>query len=252
MTTDQHSEILCSGCGIEERFLLHNVPDKGAPRRFCTTCVLKNHPGLFCPTCFDVFIELPPPQERVKCIKCSSISHSACVGFNVGSRYECPLCKNPNFAFFDIAGSNKKLKGIDGASGSSVPERRIDKGSAKVLLAAARIASALMNKAATVARVDAERKIKEAQLAKKRAREALERVAYLASQEEEEEKNKAETISPQKQIQNQVKHSELGAMASASVAGQGSEPKAVNLVSPQKRIQNQVDKSRVPPNNGQI
>lgn len=136
-----------------------------------------------------------------------------------------------------------------------MPERRIDKGSAKVLLAAARIASALMNKAATVARVDAERKIKDAQLAKKRAREALERVAYLASKEEEEEKNRAEsdtTISPQKQIQNQVKHSELDAMASASIAGQGSEPKAVNLVSPQKRIQNQVDKSRVPPNNGQI
>lgn len=61
----------------------------------------------------------------------------------------------------------------------SVDSKTIDKDSAKVLVAAARIASVSMSKAATVARVEAERRVKEAALARKRARESLERVAYL-------------------------------------------------------------------------
>ena len=42
-----------------------------------------------------------------------------------------------------------------------------------------------MNKAAAVARVEAERRVKEASLARKRAREALERLAYVASKDKD-------------------------------------------------------------------
>jgi hypothetical protein len=42
-----------------------------------------------------------------------------------------------------------------------------------------------MTKAAALARVEAEKRVKEATYAKKRAREALERLAYLAAKENE-------------------------------------------------------------------
>jgi hypothetical protein len=42
-----------------------------------------------------------------------------------------------------------------------------------------------MTKAAALARVEAEKRVKEATYAKKRAREALERLAYLAAKESE-------------------------------------------------------------------
>ena len=61
--------------------------------------------------------------------------------------------------------------------------RTMDKESAKVLVAAARIAAASMSKAAAAARIDAERRGKEAALAWKKAREALEHVAYLVAKE---------------------------------------------------------------------
>lgn len=61
---------------------------------------------------------------------------------------------------------------------------RIDEHLAKQLMAAAQIALESMNKAVVVARVEAERRVKEAAVTRKRAREALERVAYLVSKEE--------------------------------------------------------------------
>ncbi|KAK9288430.1 hypothetical protein L1049_016887 [Liquidambar formosana] len=203
----------CGGCSSGERLLLHNVRHRGTYRRLCTACVLKNHPGSFCPICFHVFDELPPANERVICLKCPSISHLACVGFDVANRYECPPCANPNFAFFDVRVLNASIKGIDGESAANETKRGINKDSARALLAAARIASTSMSKAAAVARVEAERRVKEAALAKKRAREALERVAYLVSKEKEKNKDSKaaavamvdNVVSPQKGIQNRVK-----------------------------------------------
>lgn len=61
----------------------------------------------------------------------------------------------------------------------------IDKNLAKVLLAAARISAASMNKAAATARLDAESRAKEAAFAKKKAREALDRLALLFLKENE-------------------------------------------------------------------
>lgn len=55
--------------------------------------------------------------------------------------------------------------------------------SARVLLAAARIAASSMGKAAVVARAEAERRAKEAAFTRKRAREALEHVAYLVGKD---------------------------------------------------------------------
>lgn len=59
----------------------------------------------------------------------------------------------------------------------------MDRHAARMLLAAAKIASASMNKAAVAAKAEAERRVKEAAFTRKRAKEALEHVAHLVIKE---------------------------------------------------------------------
>ncbi|OWM63245.1 uncharacterized protein LOC116192797 [Punica granatum] len=196
----------CGECGggssAEERWLLHNVRHKATYRRLCTHCVLNCFRGHFCPVCLDVFdpIDSPPrPNQRVMCLNCPSISHLSCATSNSGGHpFQCPSCSNPNFSFFTlrtVPASNKRIKpeaeadcSLGGGRDGDIQDRRaIDKESAKALVAAARIAAATMSKAAHTARIEAERRVKEAALARKRAREALERVAFLSLKEKERE-----------------------------------------------------------------
>lgn len=85
----------------------------------------------------------------------------------------------------------KKVNG-DGERGSF---REIDKNSARILLAAARIAAVSMGKAAVAARAEAERRAKEASFTRKRAREALEHVACLVNREKLENLKKKDNLS---------------------------------------------------------
>lgn len=59
-----------------------------------------------------------------------------------------------------------------------------------------------MTKAAAVARVEAERRVKEATLAKKRAREALERLAFLAAKEKQNKVAVKESVQQQHKVSN--------------------------------------------------
>ncbi|KAL3515866.1 hypothetical protein ACH5RR_022768 [Cinchona calisaya] len=188
----------CGNCGVEERRLLHHVRHRGVFRRLCTTCVLRLHPQSFCPTCFAVYHPSPPPSgpnDAVTCIKCYSSSHSRCVGPNSPNPYICPNCVNPNSPIFAL----KKAKDLgiessEAVSGNNAGDCRvIDKKAAKILLAAARIAAVSMSKAAVAARAEAERRAKEAAFTRKRAREALEHVAYLVAKEKLKKKEAAVT-----------------------------------------------------------
>lgn len=144
--------------------MLHTIRQRGSYRRICTDCVLKNHLSLFCPLCLVVFDKesspLPPASDRLMCLHCSSIAHRSCAVSSPS--FLCPPCSNPSFAFFD-----------------PTPKRAIDLELAKALLAAARIAATSIHKAAAAARVDAERRVKEAAFARKKAREALDGIAFL-------------------------------------------------------------------------
>ncbi|KAE8714260.1 Ribosomal protein L3 plastid isoform 1 [Hibiscus syriacus] len=175
MKRDQLSE--CGGCGAPERFFLHNLRHRASYRRLCTNCVLKNHQGLFCPICLEVFNEPPPPHQRLICLKCPSISHLSCPSSHLSQSFTCPLCSNPNFSFFSLAdekpkstpdnpqGSTPEEDGDDDAGGknddkTSTKTRVINKEAAKALLAAAKIAAVSMTKAAAVAKLEAERRVK--------------------------------------------------------------------------------------------
>lgn len=72
---------------------------------------------------------------------------------------------------------------------SSSSPKRIDDKSAAIVLCAAKIASSSMAKAVTVARNEAEKKVRDAALARKKAREALERVGVLITKNSNQNNN---------------------------------------------------------------
>lgn len=196
MNRDHQSHSHCGGCGGDRRWVLHNVRHRAAYRRLCTNCILKTHQGLFCPFCFQVYEESLPPKDRLMCLKCPSISHLSCVPCShphSTPSFLCPACSIPNFSFFNLDSSSSS------GNNSGKP---IDKDSARALVAAAKIAAVSMTKAAAVARVEAERRVKEATLAKKRAREALERLAFLAAKEKQNKGAVKESVQQQHKVSN--------------------------------------------------
>ncbi|XP_004230357.1 uncharacterized protein [Solanum lycopersicum] len=176
----------CGNCNVEERWFLHNVRHRGLYRRLCTNCVLRLHIQSFCPTCLLVYNPTPPPNAAsnglVSCSKCYSYSHNSCVGVNPPHPYHCPLCVNPNTPLFSLK------KGREVGLGNE-ESRVIDMKAAKVLLAAAKIAAGTVTKAALAARVEAERRAKEAAFTRKRAREAIDHVAYLTARDKLKKKD---------------------------------------------------------------
>ncbi|KAF5739954.1 hypothetical protein HS088_TW11G00016 [Tripterygium wilfordii] len=182
----------CGNCGTQKGWVLHHVRLRGIHRRLCTSCVLRLHPAYFCPSCF-VLYDSPPPHtsRRVSCSSCSSFAHPHCVKSLQLSQspYLCPPCADSNFSFFDVT------------------DHVIDKKLALALLCATRIASASMAKAVLVARSEAERRVREAVVAKKRAREALEHVASF----EKEKLRKKEKQLLQQSMKIEVEKSESAA-----------------------------------------
>lgn len=65
----------------------------------------------------------------------------------------------------------------------------INQEASKALMVAAKLSAGSMAKAAASLKAEAEKKVKEAALARKRAKEALEKLAFLAAQEKEEEED---------------------------------------------------------------
>ncbi|PIA60739.1 hypothetical protein AQUCO_00300330v1 [Aquilegia coerulea] len=179
MKRDLPSE--CSHCFLEEKWLLHNICERENNfRRFCTSCVLKFYNGLFCPICYEVYEGSKYPVNRVICLRCPSITHLDCVSKEAVSTYVCPPCANPNFSFFDSSKS-----GINSSSSSSEGNHGgvIDVKMAKVLVAATQLAWISMSKKATNVKVEADRKVKEAALKRKEAKEALQRFSALTAKD---------------------------------------------------------------------
>nr|BAF02078.1 hypothetical protein [Arabidopsis thaliana] len=163
----------CDDCGSSDAWVIHTVRLRASLRFFCTHCLLRNHPASFCPGCFALYGSSPPSFRRVSCsIKgCHSLTHIHCAGDESHLSYLCPPCRDPNsFSFF---------RPIVDENGS----RFVDKALSEAFLCAAKIAASSMNKAVMTAKCETDRRGKEAALAKKRAREALEQVVMLDAKE---------------------------------------------------------------------
>ncbi|XP_028779497.1 uncharacterized protein LOC114735888 [Neltuma alba] len=168
----------CSNCGFKNRWLLHHVQLRGVDRRLCTSCVLRLHPSSFCPSCFEFFdhplssTSSASAHRFLSCIKCSSLTHIRCLPSPPPphSSFLCPPCSTPNYFFFDLDKPNPGL---------TKTRPVLDKKLSLVLLCAAKIASASLNKAVTVARAKADRTVREAALARKRAKEALQKFSVV-------------------------------------------------------------------------
>ncbi|KAG6518977.1 hypothetical protein ZIOFF_022464 [Zingiber officinale] len=162
-------------CGVRDTWLLHHIRHRTVFRRLCTNCVLRYHPGCFCASCFDLLLD-GGGCPVVRCSRCPSVSHAACLPDPAGPFF-CSICSDA------------------GSSATYFPrraEKSLDIKLAKVLLAAAQLAAASMSRAASSAKADADRKVKEAAIARKRAREALERVTFLSKSEKEKKKSEAD------------------------------------------------------------
>ncbi|GMI84424.1 hypothetical protein like AT1G09520 [Hibiscus trionum] len=168
----------CSNCSGNVPFFLHQVRHLGILRRLCTACVLRLHPSSFCPVCFVFYAGSPPqPTKRVACSNCCSITHSHCAGDTLLTSFLCPPCKDSSFSFFPLKNG------------------KIDKKLSLALLCAAKISSSSIEKAVTVAWAEADRKVREAALARKRAREALE---HLLVTRKEKARKENENLDPAK------------------------------------------------------
>ncbi|KAK9192453.1 hypothetical protein WN944_003145 [Citrus x changshan-huyou] len=106
----------------------------------------------------------PHPFKRQACSQCSSFTHSHCTT-PPPSPYLCHLCSPSS--------SSKTLMN----DMSSLSLKRIDDKSAAMVPCATKIASSSMAKAVTVARNEAEKKVRDTALARKKAREAVERAS---------------------------------------------------------------------------
>ncbi|KAJ0250662.1 hypothetical protein HA466_0139680 [Hirschfeldia incana] len=163
---------ICDGCGSRDSWVIHPARYRSTLCFFCTHCLLRKHPTSFCPSCFAFYDSSPPHHfRRVSCSDCGSYTHIHCAGAGDDANsppYRCPPCRDPDsFSFFRPI--------IDAANGV----RCMDKSLSGAFLCAAKIAASSMNKAVYIAKCDAERKGKEAAVARKRAREALDDVIKL-------------------------------------------------------------------------
>lgn len=190
------SERGCSSCG-GSGWVLHKLWQKATFRNLCTNCVLINSPGLFCPLCLHVYDHknIPPLRNRLMCLKCPSITHLSCSVVSPASSpssFLCPPCSDPLFLFFNLTPSSKRIEVHDRDDHDRPDDLFIDKDNAKALLAASRIAAASMTKAAIASRADAERRVEEALAAKIRAKDALQKLAYLLAKDKHKNDNETD------------------------------------------------------------
>ncbi|KFK39080.1 hypothetical protein AALP_AA3G198400 [Arabis alpina] len=183
MNPDQNRR-QCIACGESEPSFIHTVSKNGVFRRLCTDCLLKEHRELFCPVCLVAFVDVPPPNARIICLDCSSITHLACSPPpSSSSSFTCPPCSDPNFSFFP----KSHLPSSD-QIGENV-ETPLDTESGKALLAAAEIAVVSMNNAVAQLKNEAVKKILDAKMAKMRAKEALANLQDLVVRQKASENN---------------------------------------------------------------
>ncbi|CAN8259001.1 unnamed protein product [Cochlearia groenlandica] len=147
----------CEGCEETEPSFIHTVNEDDVFRRFCTDCLLKDdeHKRRFCLICITVY-DVPHPNDRIICVKCTvSTHHRDCLpppppNPNPNPIYTCQPCSDDGFAFF--------------------PRQRmhqlIDIGSAKALVAAAKLAMENLDQEVTLLKKIADEKISESAIAK--------------------------------------------------------------------------------------
>ncbi|KAL9234927.1 hypothetical protein vseg_009739 [Gypsophila vaccaria] len=191
----------CEDCNADDQLILHNIilTPKSPPQKLCTSCVLRHYHKSICAQCFELYDAsslTPPPltaaatttgnNRLLSCMRCDNWSHPGCLRPHVPrTPYICPPClsSSQNHKYFDCR------KG-----------RKIEKDAARQLLGAARIAAITVGKAAGTARVEAERRAKEAALARKRAREAIDHVVAVAVKVESVKRREVSTVTGPKSV----------------------------------------------------
>lgn len=167
MSLSGSNTIACHVCGQNSR-VMHHILHFKTVKSLCTNCVLHLHRGFFCSICFEVYenTEKPASDVILKCMRCLSSSHATCTGSHPNI---CNMCANPDSplpVFYDMS-----------------EWKKMDKKAARALLAACKISTDSMRKAALAANVEAEVKVKEAIAAKEKAKKAADNWNALISKQ---------------------------------------------------------------------
>ncbi|KAK9673329.1 hypothetical protein RND81_12G160900 [Saponaria officinalis] len=205
---------VCEDCNSDDQLILHNIirTPKSPPQKLCTSCVLQHYHKSICAQCFelyDVNSLNPPPltaaatttgnNRLLSCMRCDNWSHPGCLRPHIPrTPYICPPCRlSPNYKYFDCRKPRKNDQSQENGGGKC---SAIDKDASKQLLGAARIAAVTVAKAAATARMEAERRAKEAALARKRAREAIDHVVAVAVKVENVKRREISTATGLKSV----------------------------------------------------
>ncbi|KAF0923146.1 hypothetical protein E2562_003363 [Oryza meyeriana var. granulata] len=190
----------CGGdrCGSgRDAWPLHNVRHQGVFCRLCSSCVLLYHPAAFCSACVLLLPPasasaasqdpvVAPPGPIAACSSCGLfVAHHTCVPDSVS--FVCPTCaaavEGEVFSYTPAAGGGR---------------RAMDERAARVLLVAARLAHESIARAAAAAREEADRRVREAAVARKHAREMLDAAFRAAEAEAREAKRQPARTPPPK------------------------------------------------------
>ncbi|KAL6608158.1 hypothetical protein ACP70R_041221 [Stipagrostis hirtigluma subsp. patula] len=193
------------GCGGDrcasgrDAWPLHHVRHDGVFCRLCSSCVLLYHPAAFCSACLlllprDAADQEPrldpavaPPGPTAACSACGlSVAHRACVPDPAS--FVCPLC---------AAAAEGRPFSYTPAPAMGGARRALDERAARVLLVAARLANESVGRAAAAAREEAERRVLEAAVARKSARETLD-AAFRALEAEARYAARKPAVAPMK------------------------------------------------------
>ncbi|CAN6469930.1 unnamed protein product [Victoria cruziana] len=158
----------CSSCKSDGELWLYDVRHRGIYRQLCAGCLLRLHSSFFCPVCLEVYADGLSPENNIKCGNCPSTVHAACIEPELVQSYVCLCCAN-GFSFLAPLSSLRKNVQRD-------EERkavRIDVPAAKIILAAAQVAAISMTRAAASAWSEADKKVRDSAIARKKARDSL-------------------------------------------------------------------------------
>ncbi|XP_031484746.1 uncharacterized protein LOC116253896 [Nymphaea colorata] len=158
----------CSYCKSASELWLYDVRHRGIYRQLCAACLLKMHSSFFCPVCLEVYADGLPPENNIKCGNCPSTVHAACLAPELVPSYVCLCCANEFSFLTPLSSLSQNMQREE--------ERKaviIDVPAAKIILAAAQVAAISMTRAAASAWSEADKKVRDSAIARKKARDSL-------------------------------------------------------------------------------
>ncbi|KAL5229136.1 hypothetical protein ABZP36_017401 [Zizania latifolia] len=184
-TSSAHGPGDCEGVGCassHDVWPLHLIRLDGRFHRLCSSCFLLSHRGAFCSVCLLFVFPDPAFQEGyydpiVACSRCAAVAHLSCT-------------PDPSYFVCSTCAAAAEGRAFSYAPTGGAP-RALDDRTARVIFVAAQLAHESVNRDAVAAREEADRLVREAAVARKRARDMLDVASRALEAEARDAKKQA-------------------------------------------------------------